>query len=75
MYRPLGSTGPRATAEANGVNTCYPEFFDPNETMACEEFVYQRTFYKESLVTELDLVSLLSMNSERGRTSSSGEEA
>ncbi len=57
MYVPLGSAGPRDAAEASGINTCYPEFFSDNETQPCEEFVYERTFYKESLVTELDLVN------------------
>ena len=57
MYVPLGSTGPLDAAESTGINTCYPEFFSDNQTQACEKFVYDRTFYKESLVTELDLVS------------------
>jgi OCT family organic cation transporter-like MFS transporter 4/5 len=36
--------------------TCFPEDFSDNQTKKCEEFIYDNTYFDETLTTKLDLV-------------------
>ena len=37
-------------------NFCQPQYFDRNSTIPCNEFIYDNTFFDETLSTKLDLV-------------------